>query len=106
MKNTMLKMYILRSIGKSSINSYTLLKEFKARRRFVKSFRNPAEIKNEVYNTIKSFEKSGYITSSQKIENGRLKNYYTLTSKGRTVLKSAREIFQKHIGELNLLLKA
>jgi DNA-binding PadR family transcriptional regulator len=104
MKNTMLKMYILRETAKSDVNSYSLLKQFTAKKRFAKAFSNPAEIKNEIYNTIKSLEKSGYIKSTQKIENGRLKNYYTLTKDGVKILKSAKDIFKEHIKELTSLL--
>jgi DNA-binding PadR family transcriptional regulator len=104
MKSTMLKMFILRRVGNSKANSYAMLKEFRARRGFMKSFGSQSAIKNEVYNTVKSLEKSGYIKSSQKIENGRLKNYYMLTRKGKDTINSASVLFKKHAQQLSLLL--
>lgn len=104
MRNTMLKIFVLRRIGSSKVNSYALLKEFSARTKLSSSFKSAASIKNEIYNTIRSLEKSSYIKSSQKIENGRLKNYYVLTAKGEETLKSAKKIFRKHLGELKILL--
>jgi len=105
MRNSMLKMFILRSVGRESTNSYALLKEFSKRRRFFSRFGGVPDLKNEVYNTINSLEKSGYIKSSQKIENGRLKNYYFLTIKGRKVTNSAKVLFRRHIQALSALLK-
>jgi DNA-binding PadR family transcriptional regulator len=104
MRGTMLKLRILRSMSKSKTNSYALLKEFKANERFKKYLGGQRNIKNEVYNTINSLEKFKYIKSVQKTEKGRLKNYYTLTSKGDKVLKSAGRLFKIHIKELTLLL--
>jgi DNA-binding PadR family transcriptional regulator len=103
MKSTMLKVRILRRMGKSEVNSYALLKEFTKSGKFSSFFGTSENMKNEVYNTIKSLEKSKYIKSSQKIENGRLKNYYTLTGKGKLVLKSTKHLFQKHLKNLALL---
>lgn len=99
-----MKIFILRRISHDKVNSYAMLKDFKQRRRFMKSYRSPAEIKNEIYNTVKSLENSGYIKSSQKIENGRLKNYYMLTSKGKETLKSAGVLFKRHTQALASLL--
>ncbi len=104
MRNSMLKMFVLRRVGRERINSYTLLKEFKKRKRFSRHPASSADAKNEVYNTINSLEKSGYIKSSQKVDNGRLKNYYALTKKGKTVMVYARGLFKEHIKALSSLL--
>lgn len=103
MRGTLLKMFILRRVSKDKINSYALLKELNTRKIF-KRFSGTSDMKNEVYNAVNSLEKSGYIKASQKIENGRLKNYYTLTKKGDDVLKSAKNIFKKHLQSLSSLL--
>ena len=68
MMSTMLKLRILRRISKSKTNSYTLLKELMAMRKFEKHLGQSTEIKNEVYNTINSLEKFKYIKSVQKVE--------------------------------------
>jgi len=104
MKSTMLKIFILRKVSHAKANSYAMLKDFKQRRMFMKSYGSATEVKNEVYNTIKSLENSGYIKSSQKIENGRLKNYYMLTPQGKDTLKSAGVLFKKHAQALASLL--
>lgn len=104
MRSTMIKLFVLRRIGRSEMNSYTLMKEITENRRASGFFYNESSIKNEIYNTINSLQKSGYLKSSQKIENGRLKNYYALTANGRELLKSARSIFEKNIKEMGSLL--
>lgn len=104
MKKTMLKMYILHKLGNSKVNSYTLLKEI-AERRSGGFFDSKKEIKNEIYNTINSLENSGYLKSTQKIENGRLKNYYALSAKGKKVLDSSRRMFKKHVSALAAILE-
>lgn len=101
----MLKIFILRRISRSSVNSYTIFKEFSARKSFVRVSRTTGDMKNEIYNAIKSLEKSGYIKSSQKIENGRLKNYYGLAPKGSKVLKASGRIFRRHLRELAAIMK-
>jgi DNA-binding PadR family transcriptional regulator len=104
MRSSMLKMFVLRRVSRESANPYTLMKEFAKRRRFRSRFIGRADAKNEIYNTISSLERSGYIKSSQKTENGRLKNYYSLTAKGRKVMASARVLFKRHIKALTTLL--
>ncbi|MGI0100504.1 MAG: helix-turn-helix transcriptional regulator [Candidatus Micrarchaeaceae archaeon] len=103
MKATVLKIGILRHMLNKSVNSYTILKDFSSSRRFAR-YIDKNDMKNEIYNTINSLENSGYIKSSKKIENGRLKNYYKLTSKGTSTLKSAGRLFRVHIKALKALL--
>ena len=105
MKKTLLKIHILHRIKRSKVNSYSLLKEISSNSHSGRFFKNKAEIKNEVYNTINSLEKSGYIESSRKVESGRLKNFYAPTEKGTEVLKSAKVIFLKNMKELVLIMK-
>jgi len=100
MKKTMLKIYILRRVKKSKVNSYSLLKEMSGRDGSRRFFDDVKDIKNEVYNTFNSLEKSGYIKASHKVENGRLKNYYTVTKKGIDLLDSAKLVFRSSLVEL------
>lgn len=104
MKKVMLKIRILRRIGRERVNSYALLNEFGKSRHLSRLFADKDEMKNEIYNTIKSLENSNYIESAKRTENGRQKNYYTLTKKGSGLLKSAKAIFRRHIAELAALL--
>jgi DNA-binding PadR family transcriptional regulator len=103
MRSSMLKMFVLRKISRESTNPYALMKEFGKRRGFLARF-GSTDVKNEIYNTVNSLEKSGYISSSQKTENGRVKNYYVLTLKGKRVMASARILFRKHLQALTTLL--
>jgi DNA-binding PadR family transcriptional regulator len=100
MSKAMLKIYILRRVKRSKVNSYSLLKEIAANKNSERFFEDKKHIKNEVYNTLNSLEKSNYIKATQKAENGRLKNYYTLTKRGTELLGSARLIFRKNLDEL------
>ena len=103
MKKTMLKIFLLRRIAKTKTNSYTLLKEM-SKRFSSRFFDSKEQIKNEIYNTINSLEKSGYIKSSKRVENGRAKNYYVLTLSGKHVVLSARMLFRKHLKALDALM--
>lgn len=104
MKKAMLKVRLLMRISRARVNSYTLLKEMERSKHSKRLFESRAEMKNEIYNTINSLESSGYIKSLQKIENSRLKNYYTLTKKGEDIRRSAREIFRRNVKELASLI--
>lgn len=97
MKKTIFKIRLLGRISVSKINSYALLKEYSANKEFVRFFGGEKGIKNEIYNTLNSLEKSNYIKVAQKIEKGRLKNYYTVTKKGTHVLKSAKRVLETNL---------
>ena len=100
MSHIVLKLVLLRRIEKSPVYSYALVKELRESRfsGFLKKF--SLDVKNDTYNTIKVLEKSGYIKVTSKIENGRLKKYYTITKVGKTALKDARTLFMNSMSEL------
>ena len=91
----MLKVHILWRMNKSSINAYSLVKEFSSDSLASSFFRDRHELRDYVYNAIKSLEKDGLLVSSQRIENGRLKQYYKLTKEGEIVLRSSVKEFLK-----------
>lgn len=97
MKKTIFKIRLLGRISFSKINSYALMKEFAGNKDFVRFFGGEKDIKNEIYNTLASLEKSNYIKMTQKVENGRLKNYYTITKRGKDVMKSARKVLEGNL---------
>jgi DNA-binding PadR family transcriptional regulator len=105
MRRTMLKVRILRRIKKSSLNAYGILKEMSVNKRTFKFFKNKEEMKNDIYNTIKSLEKSGFIKSSQKTENGRIKQYYKVTAKGDEAMRSAKKVFMENLKKLSSIFK-
>ena len=43
-----------------------------------------------MYPLLHNMERAGYLRSSRKVYNGRLRRYYKITAAGRKVLKSAR----------------
>lgn len=100
MRRLILRVRILVRIKAGKVYSYALMKEFSSGpfSRFM-----GRNIKNDVYNTIKSLEQSGYIRMSTKQEGGRPKKYYKLTKKGLVVLKSARGIQKEAAKELSKL---
>ncbi len=104
MKKTVLKIRILGRISAGKVNSYALLKEFSAKGDLARFFSKDGGIKNEIYNTINSLQRSGYIKLSEKLENGRMKHYYTVTRKGRGVLRSAKAVLRSHLEELEDIL--
>jgi DNA-binding PadR family transcriptional regulator len=107
MKRTIFRFRVLRTILESkSVNAYTIWKDFSSNKHIVGRFGGKESMKSEIYNILNSFEKSGHIAASPKIENGRLKNYYKLTKKGETAVKSAKKLFVNHFKEMSLILNA
>ncbi|MFI5412770.1 MAG: PadR family transcriptional regulator [Candidatus Micrarchaeales archaeon] len=106
MKKAMLKFFILSRIKESKINAYAILKKFSSNKRFARRFSGKLEMRNEVYNALKSLENAGYIkvVSRQMAKNRKLKNYYTLTKRGSDVLKSARMLMVRHMREMSSIL--
>lgn len=105
MRLTMMKIRVLTRVKKSSLNAYGILKEMSANRRSFRFFKNKEKMRNDLYNTIKSLDKSGFIKSTQKTENGRIKQYYKITPKGTSALKSAKKIFMANLKELSSVFK-
>jgi len=88
-----LKLVLLKRIGQSEVYSYALLKELGSKGSILKHLRHHGmDVKNSVYNTVKALEKSGYIRMKARIDGGRLKKYYSITTSGRSVLKQTRRV--------------
>lgn len=104
-RKAMLKVRLLSRIKKSRVNAYMLLKEISSRPIASRLFKDSSELKNTVYNTLNSLERSGYIKSTKKVEKGRTKYYYAVTAKGNAVLSSARTAFKRHAKEISALFK-
>ena len=101
MKMIMLKFYILGKISEDSkANPYALIKKIGSCKGSGRMFDGKTEVKDSVYNAVNCLEHSGYIKASQKIEDGRLKKYYTLTGAGKDALKTGRKMFSKSISEM------
>jgi DNA-binding PadR family transcriptional regulator len=96
-----LKLILLKRIGKKEIYSYALLKELGTKSSFLKHLRHHGmNVKNDIYNTVKALEKSGYIKTDVRIEGGRLKKYYSITKEGRVALKQTGKILRSSLNNL------
>ncbi len=96
-----LKLVLLKRIGRKEVYSYALLKELGAKSNFLKHLKHHGmNAKNDIYNTVKALEKSGYIKMDARIEGGRLKKYYSITKSGRTVLRQTRKILRSSVKNL------
>ncbi|MDE1871501.1 MAG: PadR family transcriptional regulator [Candidatus Micrarchaeota archaeon] len=100
MARTVLKIVLLKRIERGEIYSYALIKELNASRfsMFLKKY--STDPKNDIYNTVKALEKSGYIKLDARIDGGKLKNYYKITAKGSNALKESKGLFMKSMREL------
>ncbi|MCW6159599.1 MAG: helix-turn-helix transcriptional regulator [Candidatus Micrarchaeales archaeon] len=95
-----LRLRVLYRIKREKMYTYALLKEFD-KIPFFKLLGK--DIKNDVYNTINSLKQGGYVRVSTKLEDGRMKKYYTITKKGDNVLKSALKVREETAKELSKL---
>jgi PadR family transcriptional regulator, regulatory protein PadR len=99
-----LKLILLKRIEQKEVYSYALIKDFDNPKisHFLK--KHGTNVKNDIYNTVKALEKSGYITVKSKIESGRLKKYYHITENGKIALRESKLLFFKSMKELNGIL--
>ncbi len=58
-------------------------------------------LKNDVYNTLKSLERGGYIKVETRLESGKAKDYYTVTKKGEKTFKQVIRIMISSAKEAN-----
>jgi DNA-binding PadR family transcriptional regulator len=115
MKKAILKARVLRMIGARRTYAYAIVKEIEGSPHAARFFRGRNEIKDEVYNTIKVLEKSGYIRlaneksgparSAKQPKSDRLTNYYTITKEGKSVLNGAKKILVSSIKEISDMFK-
>ena len=102
LRHIILKAIILNKIKRGNVYPYSLIKDIsKLNNLKVHS----KDIKNDVYNVISTLEKSGYIKITARIENGRLKKYFTLTKKGDTALTDIKKGFDSAVKSLKKALR-
>ncbi len=97
--SSILKIIILSKLKKRKFYAYSLLKEIGKNAMIKNHFDvNNVKLKNDVYNTLRSLESSGYIktykissTAAGKPDDK--KAYYILTKQGAEVLLSIKKIF-------------
>jgi DNA-binding PadR family transcriptional regulator len=102
-KRIILKVRILgRLMNGGKVYSYALIKEFD--KMGFSAFYGPT-LKNDIYNTLRVLEKSGYIRMQSKTEIGKVKNYYSITKSGRVALKSVGKMMISTVKEAGKLFK-
>ncbi|MEM3227398.1 MAG: PadR family transcriptional regulator [Candidatus Micrarchaeaceae archaeon] len=94
MQRTVIKIIIMSKLRlNKEMYAYAILKELgRIKHPFVKD--NP-QIKNEVYNILKSLEQAGYIKQKGIVEGKRLKVYYSLTNEGLETLKETKRVLRE-----------
>jgi DNA-binding PadR family transcriptional regulator len=97
--SSMLKIIILSKLKKRKFYAYSLLKEISKNTMIKNHFNvNNVKLKNDVYNTMRSLESSGYIkiyeiNSNAAGKSDDKKAYYILTKQGAEILFSIKKIF-------------
>lgn len=100
MSHMILKLIVLRRIEKGEVYSYALIKEFD-NKKISGLLKKPGKnVKNDIYNTVKALQKSGYITMKAKVDGNKLKKYYYLTSEGKRAVGESKKLFIKSMKEL------
>jgi len=95
-----LKLILLRRIQKGDAYSYALIKELDNKKISHLLKKPNSSVKNDIYNTVNSLEKSGLIKVSTKVEGGRLKKYYSITNAGKAALKESKALFVRSMKDL------
>lgn len=105
MCRAILKFVLLKKIAEGDRYPYSMFREL--RRSHIAKFmkRGGGDIKNDVYNVLKSLEKSGYIKSEAKIELRKMKTYFVITPKGKAALYEAKGVFMKFMREVSKTVK-
>ncbi len=101
-KHLIMKLIILKKLAKRKEYSYKIIKEMGniAMSRFVT--KDEGEVKNDVYNTISSLEKSGMIKAIG--DKGR-RRYYSITKTGKAALREADTLMIPIFDELKGILE-
>ncbi len=102
MKRIILKARILGRIKTGKTYSYALIKEFE-HMGFSKFF-GPA-LKNDTYNSLKVLEKAGYIKMTAKLDDGKVKHYYSITNSGSVAMKRLGKMMKSTLKEVDKVLK-
>ena len=105
MPHIILKLLVLKKMLSKNVYSYALIKEFSGTHisHFIEA--HGGSVKNDIYNTVKALEKSGYISTKAIIDGGRLKKYYKITSSGKRALRESKQLFRKNMKELMEIIK-
>ena len=105
MRHMVLKLMLLRKIKGGKTYSYALIKEFGNAKISSLLQKDYGDVKNDIYNTIKVLEESGYIKAKAEMGGTRFKKYYTITRSGRAALAQTKRLFMDSMKGLMQILK-
>jgi PadR family transcriptional regulator, regulatory protein PadR len=95
-----LETLILEILNRGSNHGYRIAQDIKQRSKGVLDFKE-----GTLYPALHGLEAEGFIASHMGEENGRTRCYYKLTDKGKKVLASQREEWNRYSGAVNLILQ-
>ncbi len=101
MARGIMKTIILSYIGHHKTYPYALLKSIRAHNSPIARFVS----KSDVYNMTAVLEKEGYIRSKKDIKGGKAQKIYTITGKGKTVVKNRDLLIKRMAIEMKRMLK-
>ena len=104
MRRMIFKLMLLSEIKEKKRYPYELIELMAAQKAtFIGSKKN--EIKNDIYNIIRSLEKSGYVKLVPGSSRKQDKKYYKITPQGRAALLKSKKLMLSYMKELVRLIK-
>ncbi len=104
MRRMIFKLMLLSEIKEKKRYPYELIELMASQKaEFIGSKRS--EIKNDIYNIIRSLEKSGYVKLVSSSGKNRDKKYYRITPQGRDALLKSKKLMLSYMKELLRLIK-
>ncbi len=105
MKKGILKIMILSYISSHKTYPYALLKTMKTTTNIHGSNAFKGITKNDVYNLVSSLEKDGFMTGRARLKGNKVQKVFTVTAKGRNVVKNKEKILGEMIVALTRLVR-
>ncbi len=94
-----LPLLILQALAEGASHGYGIAQQIKARSKGVLDFKE-----GTLYPTLHSLEQQGLLEAYDGQENGRLRRYYRLTSRGRLELEKERKEWKQFVQAVDLAL--
>ncbi|MDE1855788.1 MAG: PadR family transcriptional regulator [Candidatus Micrarchaeota archaeon] len=91
LRKEMLKIIIMNNLSRHSGYPYELLKGIESKKIFIFE----GLTKNDLYNSIGSLEKQGFIKSRAVMAGAKLRKHYDLTPKGKKIVAASRKAMVK-----------
>lgn len=94
-----LSLLILQVLSGGASHGYQITQQIKARSKGVLDFKE-----GTLYPALHTLEQQGLLEAYNAEENGRLRRYYQLTTRGRAELEKARKEWEQFVQAVNLAL--